>query len=1173
MKKSNKKIQKKFLIFSLVGCSLLLILTGILLNSYALTEPVKSISFTSKSLNYQEKEPGSFKVQKKAEWTSFDTAKITFNVDTTSKVNSTDRDIILVLNLSDSMEQRSKMDILKSAACNLVNSVLENSENRVAVVGIGTNASIISEFSNDATQITNRILAAEKSGSRNHYGALVKVDQLLWNYKEDANRELMAVIVTDGFAEKGTPNEFFQYDYLKNQYPFLKVKTVQFDFGDMPLPYMQKMSDEQYVATLTDLESVLKKSVELPVFYDKFELSDWINPDYFSVESVSSIKSSAGKAKLVDEDGTQKIVWDLGNFRTGEHHELTINLNLKPEFHDGTGMYPTNSKEAVSYKLETVEETVTSTDTPILSSHYSVTYDVNEPTGCSVSEQPETKKYRPLSVVKINDDDMSCSGYQFSGWKIVNTGVENNGNYFEMPESDVRLVAEWSKLSIVKSMDGNLNQKRSGYLTHPDNTEANDKIWKYKKDVTKVVFENYIHSHHSEVEVFDLSQNGSGAIMGRVVANAGGTTYTVYIQGDEKIVANSTSFLFAGFSKLQTIEGMEYLDTSEIADMNYMFYGCSSLQSLDLSHFKTSTDSLGGIPGNRHYMVQMVAAFEGCSSLKTLDLSTFDTSQVVDMNHLFKGCTNLESVNLSSFNTMNLHSARSMFQDCESLKELDLSNFEHQYMGLGQVDRMFYNCHSLEKLNLGKLNPYGDFTFMFAGCYKLKELDLSGFTSTFAVSNLTYTFSECYALTSLDLSNFNTQSVTTMRGTFSNCSNLQELKINPDTFTTAQVSDMGEMFSGCEHLLSLDVSKFDTANVIDMSLMFNQCNSLTSLDVSKFVTSKVKTMALMFSGCSSISSLDVSQWNTASVISMNNLFDECRSLTSLDVSSWDTSNATDMSVMFRRCSSLSVLDVSHFNTAQVVDMNNMFDGCSSLESLEVGNFDTTNVRGMSAMFAYCQKVPSLDVSRFVTSKVEDMSYMFSECNALTVLNVSGFDTSKVKDMQYMFNRCSALPSLDVSHFDTSNVTNMSVMFGYMNALLSLDVSHFNTSNVTDMSYMFDSLWKISSLDISSFDTSKVTNMDNMFNECYMLGTLKGTLDTRNARSLNNLFSYCYYLNATVNINCATTVGFNKIFYEVATEAGAPKLTVNYTAATSSLADQMIATKSANGNVVKGTLIS
>ncbi|MDE5587267.1 MAG: DUF285 domain-containing protein, partial [Bacilli bacterium] len=110
------------------------------------------------------------------------------------------------------------------------------------------------------------------------------------------------------------------------------------------------------------------------------------------------------------------------------------------------------------------------------------------------------------------------------------------------------------------------------------------------------------------------------------------------------------------------------------------------------------------------------------------------------------------------------------------------------------------------------------------------------------------------------------------------------------------------------------------------------------------------------------------------------------------------------------------------------------------------------------------------------------------------------------------------------------------------------------------------------LDLSSFATSKDRDMNHMFNECYFLKMIKGTIDTTNVRNMTGMFTYCYFLNATININCGTDVGFYQMFYEVATESTG-NVKVNYTNATSSLADQMIATKSPTGNIVKGELIA
>ena len=78
--------------------------------------------------------------------------------------------------------------------------------------------------------------------------------------------------------------------------------------------------------------------------------------------------------------------------------------------------------------------------------------------------------------------------------------------------------------------------------------------------------------------------------------------------------------------------------------MSNMFYGCSSLASLDLSSFDTSSAA------------SMSFMFSGCSSLASLDLSSFDTSKATGMSNMFYGCSSLRSVALGgkfSFNGAN----------------------------------------------------------------------------------------------------------------------------------------------------------------------------------------------------------------------------------------------------------------------------------------------------------------------------------------------------------------------------------------------------------------------------------------------------------------------------------------------------------------------------------------
>ncbi len=67
-----------------------------------------------------------------------------------------------------------------------------------------------------------------------------------------------------------------------------------------------------------------------------------------------------------------------------------------------------------------------------------------------------------------------------------------------------------------------------------------------------------------------------------------------------------------------------------------------------------------------------------CSSLNSLDLSSFKTTNVINMSEMFGGisedCSSLISLNISSFNTCNITNMDFMFCNCSSLNFLNLSH-------------------------------------------------------------------------------------------------------------------------------------------------------------------------------------------------------------------------------------------------------------------------------------------------------------------------------------------------------------------------------------------------------------------------------------------------------------------------------------------------------------------
>ena len=148
---------------------------------------------------------------------------------------------------------------------------------------------------------------------------------------------------------------------------------------------------------------------------------------------------------------------------------------------------------------------------------------------------------------------------------------------------------------------------------------------------------------------------------------------------------NSHSF-FAQYSNVRKINFNWMFDTSQVVDMSKMFYGCSRMETLDVSTFNTSQ------------VVYMSWMFFCCNNLERLNISRFDTSQVVDMSGMFYSCKNLNQLDVSKFDTSQVEDMASMFNGCENLKELDVSRFDTSQVK--SVSYMFCGCENLMNVDI-----------------------------------------------------------------------------------------------------------------------------------------------------------------------------------------------------------------------------------------------------------------------------------------------------------------------------------------------------------------------------------------------------------------------------------------------------------------------------------------
>ena len=488
--------------------------------------------------------------------------------------------------------------------------------------------------------------------------------------------------------------------------------------------------------------------------------------------------------------------------------------------------------------------------------------------------------------------------------------------------------------------------------------ESSTQTLTFKKNVGETLPENSVVVE-DKMTVEDMNEKlGNGTIV-HIVFDKSFSTYT----------PTSLSRFFEDLTTLETITGLEYLNTEKVTSMYSMFYRCSKLTSLDVTKFNTAN------------VTSMSEMFSYCSSLTSLDVTHFNTEEVRNMSFMFYRCSKLTSLDVTKFNTAKVTDMSYMFYYCSSLTTIYASS-KFVTTQVSNSSDMFYNCEKLKGEEEWKNDKATDKTYakieggyFSGGIPRVKYAD--GTLTFFLTSKETLGENE-YGIYGLGAKpdwvwkNPNVTKVTKVvfdpafanaRPTncyawFQGYVNLTSIE-GIEYLNTSQVTDMHNMFSECSHLQTTDFSGFDTRKVKDMSYMFHNCGSLKSLDISNFNTSEVTDMRGMFESCIGLTSLDLSHLNTSKVSVMASMFQSCINLLSVNLSGWDTRNVISMTRMFKRCHSLKTLDLSGFDTREkTCTMGDMFNTCKELTTIfvsdkfAVGTGDTDD----GTMFQGCNKL-------------------------------------------------------------------------------------------------------------------------------------------------------------------------------------------------------------------------
>lgn len=371
--------------------------------------------------------------------------------------------------------------------------------------------------------------------------------------------------------------------------------------------------------------------------------------------------------------------------------------------------------------------------------------------------------------------------------------------------------------------------------------------------------------------IYNLNTDGNDTEWETAGTNTS-VTKVVFDSSFANAVPTTTYAWFYGMTNLQSITGVEYLNTGNVANMGWMFGRCSALTSLDLSTLNTAN------------VTNMTTMFLGCSALTSIDLSSFNTANVTSMQQMFSNCSSLTTIYAGNeWNTDGVTNSNYMFEGCTKLvggqgTTYDSYNLNKAYAHIdGGADNpgyftswlMPYAVYTNENTTLTfyydeqrKSRP--GTTFSLNTEENDAEWDTAGINAN--VTRVIFDFS------------FANARPTTTYDWFYGMRNLQSIT-GLEYLNTSEVTNMAWMFGQCFVLKNIDLSHFNTANVVNMGSMFNRCEALEMIDLSNFNTAKVTNMAGMFNACSSLTTIYAGEeWSTDALNISNNMFTACSKL-------------------------------------------------------------------------------------------------------------------------------------------------------------------------------------------------------------------------------------------------------------------------------------------------------
>ena len=445
----------------------------------------------------------------------------------------------------------------------------------------------------------------------------------------------------------------------------------------------------------------------------------------------------------------------------------------------------------------------------------------------------------------------------------------------------------------------------------------------------------------------------------------------------------STAFWFSEFMHLEYIGGLEYLNTSNVTDMEEMFFGCKELQELNVSNFRTGS------------VTNMSSMFNTCTALRNIDVTNFNTSSVTNMSSMFFYCFGLEELDLTSFQTRNVTDMTMMFGFCPALTTIYVNEENWNTVYVSASNDMFQECQKLvggmgtawSSDHIGLDYAHIDFGPDNPGYLTARNGGGSSEEAQYWMelrSTLDYALDvQSRAQGHPNVEPWMQEELAMMieRG-----SNMYDEHTADEEEVRHMIEELNWICWEIEEAMNREPEPSGEAEpyavlsnegLVVTFYYDNQKDNRGGIDLnSSWIPNspyETATTAVIDDSFASYSPTSTAYW-----------FCGCRNITSISgIENINTENVTSMLGMFQGCSHLTEINVSGFNTSSVGEMGSMFEACSDLTTLDLSSFNTANVTGMSYMFANSMSLRTIYVSSsWSITSVTNSAGMFSECYSL-----------------------------------------------------------------------------------------------------------------------------------------------------------------------------------------------